>query len=33
MKCLRLFCVVSANDCTVAMAEHICGSEDVFVEK
>ncbi len=30
---LKAICVVSANDCTVAMAEHICGSEDVFVEK
>ena len=23
---LKAICVVSANDCTVAMAEHICGS-------
>ncbi len=30
---LKAICVVSANDCTVAMAEHICGSEEVFVEK
>ena len=26
-------CVVSANDCTVAMAEFLCGSTDAFVEK
>ena len=30
---LKAICVVSANDCTVAMAEHIAGSEDAFVEK
>ena len=30
---LKAICVVSANDCTVAMAEHICGSEELFVEK
>lgn len=30
---LKAICVVSANDCTVAMAEHICGSEDIFVDK
>lgn len=30
---LKAICVVSANDCTVAMAEHICGSEEVFVDK
>lgn len=30
---LKAICVVSANDCTVAMAEHICGSEEIFVEK
>ncbi len=33
LKCLRLFCVVSANDCTVAMAEYLCGSQEAFVEK
>ena len=30
---LKAICVVSANDCTVAMAEHIEGSEEMFVEK
>ncbi len=30
---LKAICVVSANDCTVAMAEHIAGSEEMFVEK
>ena len=30
---LKAICVVSANDCTVAMAEHISGSESAFVEK
>ncbi len=30
---LKAICVVSANDCTVAMAEHICGSEESFVER
>lgn len=30
---LKAICVVSANDCTVAMAEHIAGSEELFVEK
>lgn len=29
---LKAICVVSANDCTVAMAEFLAGSEDVFVE-
>ena len=29
---LKAICVVSANDCTVAMAEYIAGSEDVFVQ-
>ena len=29
---LKEICVVSANDCVVAMAEHIAGSEDAFVE-
>lgn len=28
---LKAIMVVSANDCTVAMAEHIAGSEDAFV--
>lgn len=30
---LKAICVVSANDCAVAMAEHIAGSEEVFVNK
>lgn len=30
---LKAICVVSANDCVVAMAEFICGSEEVFVQK
>ena len=30
---LKAMCVVSANDCTVAMAEYISGSESAFVEK
>lgn len=30
---LKCICVVSANDCTVAMAEYLCGSTDSFVEK
>lgn len=30
---LKAICVVSANDCTVAMAEYLCGSQEVFVEK
>lgn len=30
---LKCMCVVSANDCTVAMAEFLCGSTDNFVEK
>ena len=29
---LKAICVVSANDCVVAMAEYISGSEDAFVE-
>ena len=29
---LKAICVVSANDCTVAMAEHIAGSEEAFVK-
>lgn len=30
---LKAICVVSANDCTVAMAEHIAGSEEMFVSR
>ena len=30
---LKAMCVVSANDCTVAMAEYLEGSEEAFVEK
>lgn len=30
---LKAICVVSANDCTVAMAERIAGSEELFVER
>ena len=30
---LKSICVVSANDCTVAMAEYIAGSEEAFVQK
>ena len=30
---LKAICVVSANDCTVAMAEFIAGSEELFVQK
>ncbi len=30
---LKAICVVSANDCTVAMAEYLAGSEEAFVEK
>lgn len=29
---LKAICVVSANDCVVAMAEHITGSEEAFVQ-
>lgn len=29
---LKAICVVSANDCVVAMAEHISGSEEAFVQ-
>lgn len=28
---LKAICVVSANDCVVALAEHIAGTEDTFV--
>lgn len=30
---LKAICVVSANDCTIAMAEHLAGSEEAFVEQ
>lgn len=30
---LKCICIVSANDCCVAMAEYLCGSTDSFVEK
>lgn len=30
---LKAICVASANDCTVAMAEYIAGSQEAFVEK
>lgn len=30
---LKSMCVVSANDCTVAMAEYIAGSEESFVQR
>lgn len=30
---LKAICVVSANDCAVAMAEHLAGSEELFVNK
>lgn len=30
---LKAICVVSANDCAVAMAEYLFGSEEVFVQK
>ncbi len=30
---LKAICVVSANDCCVAMAEYVAGSEELFVEK
>ena len=30
---LKAMCVVSANDCVVAMAEYIAGSEEAFVSK
>lgn len=29
---LKAICIVSANDCVVAMAEHIAGSEQAFVQ-
>ena len=30
---IKAICVVSANDCTVAMAEYLAGSEEAFVKK
>ena len=30
---LKAICVVSANDASVAMAEHIAGSQELFVER
>ena len=30
---IKAICVVSANDCSVAMAEYIAGSEELFVEQ
>ena len=30
---LKAICVVSANDCTVAMADYLCGSQEAFVQK
>lgn len=30
---LKAICVASANDCTVAMAEYLAGSEEAFVER
>ena len=30
---LKAICVVSANDCTVAMANYLCGSKEAFVAK
>lgn len=30
---LKAICVVSANDCCVAMAEHLAGTEETFVER
>ena len=30
---LKAICIVSANDCTVAMAEYLAGSEEAFVEQ
>ena len=30
---LKSICVVSANDCTVAMANYLCGSQEAFVAK
>lgn len=30
---LKAICIASANDCTVAMAEYLCGSQEAFVDK
>ena len=30
---LKAICIASTNDCTYAMAEFLCGSEEVFVQK
>ncbi|MCI8400425.1 MAG: D-alanyl-D-alanine carboxypeptidase [Oscillibacter sp.] len=30
---IKAVCVVSANDCAVALGEHLAGSEDAFVER
>ena len=30
---LKAICVASANDCVVAMAEYIAGSEEAFVQR
>ncbi|MEG1682895.1 MAG: D-alanyl-D-alanine carboxypeptidase family protein [Oscillospiraceae bacterium] len=30
---VKAVCIVSANDCAVALAEHLAGSEEAFVEK
>ena len=30
---LKCICVVSANDCAVAMSEYLCGTEQAFVKK
>lgn len=30
---LKAICVVSANDCTMALAEYLAGSEELFVQK
>ncbi len=30
---LKAICTVSSNDCTVAMAEYLCGSQTAFVQK
>jgi D-alanyl-D-alanine carboxypeptidase (penicillin-binding protein 5/6) len=30
---LKCIAVVSANDCAVAMAEYLCGTEQAFVDK
>ncbi|MDO5556321.1 MAG: D-alanyl-D-alanine carboxypeptidase family protein [Clostridia bacterium] len=30
---LKAICIVSANDCSMAMSEYICGSHELFVEQ